>query len=217
MYQMIMERLQDVIRRMNLLIETGVIEAINPEGKVKVRLDPERITPYIQAIIPRAHQDIAWHPLDIGEHVLLLCPSGELSRSFVIGSLKTQTQPSPSTDLNTRAFQFKDGALFQYNRDSHKLLIQLPEPATTEVVSKGGITFIGDTHIQGELTVDKDTLLKSELTVNSNTQLNSHLKVAGMQENKSVIKSDGDQIAGGISQMLHIHKVERHSVTTPPK
>lgn len=240
MQHVIMERVQDLIRRLHLLIETGVVEEINDQGLVRVRLDEDRITPFIHTLLPRAFEDIAWHPLDQGEQVMLLCPSGELSRALVMGSLKPESQASPSSDFNSRAFQFNDGALFEYNREQHHLKIHLPSGATTELVADGGIKVVGDTHIEGTLTVDdathlkdslrvdqatelKDSLtvdqathLKDRLTVNSMTELKSLLKVAGPQANDSTITSQGDQIAGGVSQILHIHAVG-NPFTTPPR
>lgn len=228
MQHVIMERVQDLIRRLHLLIETGVVEDINDKGLVRVRLDEDRITPFIHSLLPRAFDDIAWHPRDKGEHVLLLCPSGELSRALVMGSLKPESQASPSSDLNCRTFQFNDGAVFEYNREQHHLKIQLPAGATTELVSDGGVKVVGDTHIEGKLTVDdathlKDSLtvdkathLKDRLTVESMTELKSLLKVEGPQVNDKTITSQGDQIAAGVSQIAHIHLVG-NPLTSPPR
>ncbi len=46
---------------------------------------------------------------------------------------------------------YADGAVIEYDRETHQLNAVLPDGATTELVSDGGVTIIGDVIVTGNI------------------------------------------------------------------
>jgi len=97
-----------------------------------------------------------WNPPSVGEQVVLLSPSGDLSQAIIIASLSSTANPSPDTDPKKPKRSYPDGAVIEYDYQAHKLNAILPTGATFELKSDGGLKVTGDIDLHGKLTVTGD-------------------------------------------------------------
>lgn len=169
----------ELARRLDNLIRYGVIEETDfttdpVQPRVRVRTG-EILTTWIPIATNRAHADAEHDPVQKGEQVIILSPSGELAQGVVAGKLFSTDFPSPDNNPANRRRKYRDGAVIEYNSETHHLNATLPAGGTLNVRAEGGITFIGDiTHI-------------------------GNLNQTGEQN------VSGDVVAGGISQINHLH------------
>lgn len=91
-----------------------------------------------------------------GEQVLVLSPSGDLAQGMVLPALYRNDYPAPVSDPDKRVSVFADGAWFEYDRKAKHLKGVLPDGATTELVSSGGIELTGDLLVKGNITSTQD-------------------------------------------------------------
>jgi phage baseplate assembly protein V len=97
-----------------------------------------------------------WNPPSQGEQVVLLSPSGDLSQAVIIASLSSTANAAPDTDPKKPKRTYPDGAVIEYDYQTHKLSAILPEGATFELKSDGGLKITGDITLDGKLTATGD-------------------------------------------------------------
>lgn len=169
----------ELARRLDNLVRFGVIEETDfttdpVQPRVRVRTG-EILTTWLPVSANRAHADAEHDPVQKGEHVIILSPSGELTQGVVAGKLFSTDFPSPDNNPANHRRKYRDGAVIEYNSETHHLDATLPDGGTLNLKADGGITITGDiTHI-------------------------GNLNQTGKQE------VSGDVVAGGISQINHLH------------
>ena len=151
-------------RQLHNLIRIGEVTEVSDAGQVKVT-DGELESPFLdRAVSSAGERSTTWHPLSVGEQVIVFCPSGDFSQGIVVGSLPSEKFPACSTELEEHRTVFKDEANFSYNHAKHELKVILPEGAKVTVVSNGGIDLTGDTNVIGNLHVTGDIKGDKEIT-----------------------------------------------------
>ena len=154
-------KLADLFRRVeNLFREGTVIQADYKTYRFRVKIG-EIETGWLRCLTLRAGVNKAWEPLSIGENVLVLSPSGELANGIILPALFTGANPAPSDKPHLSLFQFSDGAVIEYDTQSHSLNAVLPAGAKTSLVSDGGISIVGNVEITGTLTASGDVMAGS--------------------------------------------------------
>lgn len=156
-------------------IEYGRIEEQNLTGavhKYRVRLSTGELSPWCPALVSVAGDDRHNQAYTLGTQVALMMDNYE---GLILGALNYDQKPA-TTDRDTlnRAV-YRDGAVIEYDSQSHALTATLPAGATTTLISDGGIT------INGNITLTGDINQTGKIT------------------------STGDHIAGGISLINHTH------------
>lgn len=179
-------------RRIDNLIRFGVIDQVDftsdpVQPRVRVKTG-EILTRWIPIAAARANSDAEHDPVQEGEHVILLAPSGELAQAVVVGKLFSTDYPSPDLNPNNHRRTYRDGAVIEYNSKTHHLNVVLPDGGTVNAVATGGFTFTGDITHHGNYTHNGDLVQDGQQTVT------------------------GDVMAGGISQIKH-----QHGQVTPGK
>lgn len=170
----------DLARRLDNIVRFGVIDQtdfttdpVQPRVRVKTG---DILTAWIPISAVRANSDAEHDPVQKGEHVILLAPSGELAQAVVVGKLFSADYPSPDLNPDNHCRKYRDGAVIEYNSKTHHLNVVLPANGTVNATALGGFTFNGDITHNGDLT---------------------------QNGNQNVT---GDVVAGGISQINHTHK-----------
>ncbi|PTQ90282.1 phage baseplate assembly protein V [Agitococcus lubricus] len=97
-----------------------------------------------------------WNPPSVGEQVVLVSPSGDLSQAVIIAALSSIAHPSPDIDPKKPKRTYPDGAVIEYDYQAHKLSAILPTNATFELKSAGGLKVTGDLDLDGKLNVTGD-------------------------------------------------------------
>ncbi|MGL1344952.1 phage baseplate assembly protein V [Vibrio parahaemolyticus] len=166
---------RDLQRRMANMIRRGRVHSVDFEQsppRVKVEYEKGAVTgwlPWISGRESNKHRT-DWEPLAIGEQVIILSESGELSAGVVLPSLPDATSPVPSTSPDEHVSRYEDGTTFTYNRKTHTLTIDVQGDVSFH--STGNVT----SHIEGnmsaqidgtaDVTVAKATTVKTDATLN---------------------------------------------------
>jgi len=197
-------------RRVSNLIRIGVVEQFDAaNAMVRIRIGGT-LTTWLAWLTHRAGDDISWHAPDIGEQVMVLAPSGELSQAVVLKGLYQNSNPPPVNDPNKHHIRYKDGAVIEYDRATHHLKAILPAGATTELVSTGGLTIeatdgvlinaaSGGVRIIGDLEV----IGSIDATENIHSSLNVIADINTVALNVAI--GNIDCIGGGVSLVGHTH------------
>ncbi len=224
-------RLADLSRRLESLIRTGTIAAVDLPA-VRVRVASGGLTTqWLPWLEQRAASTSTWDPPVMGEQVLLLCPSGEPAAGVVLRGLHTDAAPPPSSSADEHVIRYPDGAVIQYNHASSALHVTGIKTATVKASELVTLN-VPKTHITGDVTIDGDLLVLGRATI---TKLLSYLAGisgkagAGVGEGNTIhgpikqtgggFATDGDVVAGNVSLNGHDH--EEHGtgggITSKPR
>ena len=156
------------------MIRRGRVHSVDFEQsppRIKVEYEKDAVTgwlPWISGRESNKHRT-DWEPLAIGEQVIILSESGELSSGVVIPSLPDATSPVPSTSPDEHVSRYEDGTTFIYNRKTHTLTIDVQGDVNFHAT--GNVT----SHIEGnmsaqidgtaDVTVAKATTVKTDATL----------------------------------------------------
>lgn len=128
----------DLTKRLSNLLRAGRVEAVDlANARCKVRFG-DIVTAFLPFVSAKAGEDRTWHPPEVGEQVLVLSPSGELSAGFVLGGVYTTAFPPPSTSPDVSRMLFKDGATATYDRALHSLNLDLPAGGSSLTITVNG-------------------------------------------------------------------------------
>lgn len=124
-------------------VEVGTVHDVDySKARVKVLIGDDSddqghvITGWLPMPGARAKNDFDWHPLEVGEGVVVLCPSGELQNGIVLPhGLYTDDNPAPGSKAGLWLRKFQDGGLIQYDRDSGEWLLHGAQKFRAEVGS----------------------------------------------------------------------------------
>ena len=150
--------LAELNRRIANLVKIGVIEEADysqaiPRAKVRMG---DLLTTWLPMLALRAGQDQSWWPLEVGEQVLVLSPSGDPAQGFILGSINQSRVPANGNKQELHRTNYADGAVIEYDRAAHALNAQLPSGATTELISDGGVSVFGDLTVDGNIKATQD-------------------------------------------------------------
>ncbi|WP_241667871.1 phage baseplate assembly protein V [Pseudomonas sp. Sample_24] len=149
-----MENLTDLIRRLENLLRAGTIAAIDPEApRCRVKTGG-LMTGWLPFFSPRAGTDSEWDPPSEGEQCLVLSPSGNPATGFVLYGIFSDQFPAPDNNLARRRRKYRDGAIVEYDTESHTLTATLPAGGTANLTAPGGVNITGDVHITGNVAVE---------------------------------------------------------------
>ncbi|MFA0194476.1 phage baseplate assembly protein V [Vibrio artabrorum] len=170
---------RDLQRRMANMIRRGRVHSVDFEQsppRVKVEYEKGAVTgwlPWISGRESNKHRT-DWEPLAIGEQVIILSESGELSSGVVLPSLPDATSPVPSTSPDEHVSRYEDGTTFTYNRKTHTLSIDVQGDANLHTT--GNVT----AHIEGtaDVTVSKATTVKTDATLNVEAAKDLNIKTS---------------------------------------
>jgi phage baseplate assembly protein V len=96
--------------------------------------DGHLLTGWLPMAGGRAGGDSDWHPLEVGEGVVVLSESGEAQNGVVIpAGFYSDDNPAPGDKAGLWRKRFRDGASIEYDRDSGAFLIDAKSSATLKV------------------------------------------------------------------------------------
>lgn len=177
----------DIERRLAGVVRLGTVEAQDyadpKKPRVRVRCG-NVLTGWIPFTSGRAGGDSDWDPLDTGEQVVMVAPSGDLAQAVIVGTIHQASAQAPETSGDVKARRWKDGALDRYDREGHVRDIEVPA---------GGIIRLKVGGSALELTDGGTTLTTPILTINGDVQLNG------------TMTASQDVIAQGVSLVEHVH------------
>jgi phage baseplate assembly protein V len=160
------------------IYKTGVVEQLNDFAQARVRLPDEdnMLTWWLQIEQPKTFGDqFVWLP-DIGQEVSVIMDE-RFEAGMVIGGFYSQNNPPPVTGSGIFHVTFKDGAIIEYNRDTHALKVLLPDGGTGEITCPAGLTINADqTIINGKLQVNGEQTNAETIVADGNIESKSQIK-----------------------------------------
>lgn len=113
----------EIMRLLLNLIRVGVVIDVDPDNWLCRVQTGELQTGWLNWLTTRAGRARTWWKPSQGEQVLLLAIGGELTTAFVLPAIFSNDNPPPSTSDDALVTVFPDGARFEYEPDSGRLLI----------------------------------------------------------------------------------------------
>lgn len=146
----------DHARRLSNVARYGTVAEADYTGvtagfpAIRVQLqDGEILSDWVPWFTPRAGKDRVWDPPEVGEVVMLLAPSGELANGVAIpGLFSNGNANGDRAGLQRRTFD--DGTVVEYDRESHKLFldvkgdVRIKATGKIEIEAEGDLKLVGD-------------------------------------------------------------------------
>lgn len=147
-----MNSIAELSRLLENLVRLGTIaEVQHAPPRVKVQTGGI-LTTLLPWLALRAGADRDWDPPTVGEQVILLSPSGQLTNGIAITGLFSDAIPANGDRAGLKRRTYADGAVVEYDSVAHHLRAILPAGGTSEVISDGGIRIVGDILHEGNYT-----------------------------------------------------------------
>ena len=206
----------DMQRRLANVVRVGVVASVDlPNARCRVTIGDLQTAP-LPFITCKAGEDRTWHPPEVGEQVIVLAPSGELTAGFVLGGVYTTSHPAPSTSPEVAKMLFKDGSSATYDRALHTLTLDLPTSGSSLSVTVNGNVTLSATgnalvEADGNATVSAGAVARLEagtqaVIVAPTISLQGALTHSGGNASSSgTWTTSGDFVAQGKSLATHRH------------
>lgn len=205
--------LNELDRKLANLIRFGTIAELDEAGGfVKVDLG-DVTTDWLKWAEGRAGPgQRTWATPEVGEQVVVMSPSGELSQGVVGQSINQDAFPHPANMKTNGRQEFSDGAFIQYDRAGHHYHVDVPAGGSI-TLRIGGTTLVmkdGETTLTTpKLLVDSpDSTFTGAVTVQGLLTYQAGMAGSGgsgataaIQGN--VVVTDGDVKADSISLKNH--------------
>ncbi len=157
--------MSELARRLANLIRLGSIKEVNySNAKARVEIG-DLVTDWLPWVTGRAGDTKDWHPVDIGEQVVVLAPSGDLSQGVILPALYKENAPSNSGDKHTTVY--KDGSTVSFDRSNGTI--------TADFKGDANIKVAGKVNIEASIA----TVKASMITLDGNTTVNGNLSGVG--------------------------------------
>lgn len=151
-------------RQFGNLIRFGTVSEVD-HSAARCRVESGDVkTDWLPWIVPRAGETIEWSAPSVGEQVVLLCQDGETTGGVALRGIYSDNAQPPSNLETAHVIKFPDGAVVEYDHDSHALKTVLPGGGFVEITANGGVTITGDTTINGNVTVNGDVQVNGKIT-----------------------------------------------------
>lgn len=145
---------------LNNLIRIGKVSSVNyQKGTARVYFpDDDEIVSYDLPILHRnALKNKDYNMPDIDERVLCLFLSSGVETGFILGSIYTDTVPTPESTGDKRTVVFEDGSRFSYDRKTHQFEAQIEG---TQIRTNRKLVTI-DTPLDVAITAGNDVTVKA--------------------------------------------------------
>lgn len=126
----------ELMRLIENLIRVGVVAEVDAAGvSVRVR-SGELLTGWLRWQTQRAGEFKIWCAPAEGEQVLLCCMGGNPETAFILGSLYSNANPAPASNLKHLVITAPDGAVFAYDAEASALTASGIKTATVTAAVK---------------------------------------------------------------------------------
>lgn len=141
----------DHARRLSNVIRYGVVaEADYEHALIRLSLqDGEITTDWIPWITLRAGADRFWWAPEVGEVMLVLAPSGDLATAVALPAAFSNSNQNGDRATVQRS-TFSDGTVVEYDRQAHKLFMDVQGDVRIKATGKIEIEADGDLKLVGD-------------------------------------------------------------------
>lgn len=143
----ILERLEEVERRLDQMNVRGTIDAVDCERqRVRVRYGPNSVTDWIEWKPSRSGLVTVWSPPQVGEGCTIIA-DGDLNRGEVVLGSYHQGMAAPSTNPDETVILWPNGTRIVYDMAKNKLSLNIVGDVLVDV--SGGLT----ANVQGDASI----------------------------------------------------------------
>lgn len=146
------------------LIRLGTVAEVD-HGSLKDHRPPrlrvqsgELLTGWLPWVAFRAGTSTEWDPPTEGEQVVVFSPSGQTAQGIVLTGLFSQQYPANADRAGLHRRSYSDGAVVEYDSQSHTLMATLPDGGKVRLTAPGGVSILGNVDITGLVTVSNDVI-----------------------------------------------------------
>ena len=133
--------ISELARRLGNVVRAGVISAV--DGRM-VKIKDGSIETGFMPIMSTAGDTTAWIPPTVGEHILYLCPFGELSQGVVLRSIHYDDFDKPTEKETENIMQFKDGTKITYDHEENKMNLSSDKAEFKAVLKESILELLND-------------------------------------------------------------------------
>jgi len=151
-------------------IRIGIVSDIFPErGTAKVAFTDrdDLVSRELPVVVPCTLEDRWYYMPDIGERVRCLFDPEAPTRGCILGSYYDDVRTPPIGNKNKAYVRFKDETHIEYDRESHKLTVHIPEAGelSIEVVAESDISVNSNGNVVVEAAKDIEVMSAQTITI----------------------------------------------------
>ena len=123
------------------MFRVAIVKSQDPQNaRVRVTFpDRNQMTSWwLPVVTPKAQNDKAYWMPDVGEQVVCLMDDHD-EDGAVLGSIYSTTDTPPVSSADKWHLTMKDGATFEYDRNSHNLAVSIPRGGTVTITANGAV------------------------------------------------------------------------------
>jgi len=197
----------EIIRRLDNLLRIGTITHLDLSA-ARCRVKSGGLsTDWLPWVTLRAGNTRTWNPPTVGEQVLIVSLSGELTTGLVLFGINSHVYPPPSHSSDETITLYPDGAKISYNHASGLLKASGIQSATVQA-SKQVLIDCPETTVSGNVTIDGTLTVKGLLAYQSGmvgrSASDSPTGTATVIHG-SIIQQGGQLISNGVVLDQHTH------------
>lgn len=207
-------------RRLANIIRIATVAEIDyNSAKVIVEIGELR-SDWLPWLTSRAGNNVTWSAPDIGEQVVVMAPSGDLSQAVIMSALYQNNFPAQENTGDVHAIEYGDGTKISYNRQTHNLDVVLCTEGSTNIETNAGLTIIaqdGGIQVTGDTTITGAVDITGDVTITGKVDITGNVGITGTLKSSDTISSESDVLAAGISLKSHIHTGDSGGKTKGPE
>lgn len=195
-------QLHELERRFHQLLRFGVVEEVDLEkARLKVRIG-QVLTDWLPWITSNAGHTRSWRAPSVGEQVLVMSPSGDLTAGVVLPALYQARFGPPASEADTQCVHFSDGSQVSYDARAQVMTVRLEGNGRVNVHCR-------------ELTIqasEQIRLITPMLSCRGDVSVGGKLEVKGrVQASAGAAVSGGLSVSGGMSNDgVNVGRGHRH-------
>lgn len=145
--------LTELNRRLANVVTIGRVVSVD-YAKATARVEiGENQTAELPMRAGRAGGNRSWEPVEVGEQVIVISPSGNLSTGLIMGSLYSDEGAAPGDRPGLQRTTYSGGSVIEFDRDANHFTMNLAGGSVT-INAPGGITITGNVTVTGDVIAD---------------------------------------------------------------
>jgi len=131
----------EIARRLENIIRLGVVEQADYNtARVRIR-SGDMLTGWLPWLTSRASNDRTWWAPEIGEQVIIFCPSGDPAQGIVMHGIYQSNHPANENNPDVMRADFSNGTFVEHNRSTGKLTISAA--GDIDIIAAGNVQISG--------------------------------------------------------------------------
>lgn len=174
----------ELTRRIDNLLRIGTVAEV--KGNLCRVKTGELLTQFRPFFTRRAGTaKTSWRPT-VGEQVMLLSLSGDLTNAYILPALYSDENPEPDDNNNRERTAYPDGAVIEYDPDTSALKVTGIKTATVQAselvtIDCPNSEFTGNVLVKKKLTVEQGAKVTGEIEHNGKMTNSGGISIDGIE------------------------------------